>query len=126
MQSPHFGALVLAACVGQPRKFPEVGVKKPAEPDALAFSCRSDPVHPIVPVSRADQRKAVAADRQTAVERARAMLEQGTALRRHTGLEIRLVLANRESRPVEEGNDLVEKTDIAGDFKVMEDRVRQP
>ena len=54
------------------------------------------------------------------------MLEQGTALRGHTGLEIRLVLANRESRPVEEGNDLVEKTDIAGDFKVMDDRVRQP
>ena len=101
-------------------------MEKPAEPDAFAFPRGTDPVHPIVPVSRADQRKAVAANRQTAVERARAMLEQGTALRRHTGLEIRLVLANRESRPVEEGNDLVEKTDIAGDFKVMEDRIRQP
>src|SRR4030095_10244378 len=29
MQSPHFGALVLAAQVGHPRKFPEVGVQKP-------------------------------------------------------------------------------------------------
>ena len=68
----------------------------------------------------------MAANRQTAVQSARAMLEQGAALRGHTGLEIRLVLANRESRPVEEGNDLVENTDIAGHFKVMEDRVRQP
>ena len=68
----------------------------------------------------------MAANRQTAVEGARAMLEQGAGLRGYSGLEIRLVLADRESRPVEEGNDLVEKTDIAGDFKVMEDRVRQP
>jgi hypothetical protein len=29
-------------------------VKKPAEPHALASSRRSDPVHPVVPVTRAD------------------------------------------------------------------------
>src|SRR5687768_12548548 len=126
MQSPHFGALVLAARIGEPGKLPEVGVKKPAEPHALAFSSSSDTVHPIVPVSRADQRQAVVAHCQTAVERARAMLEQSGALRGHTGLEVRLVLLSRENRPIEEGNDLVEKTNIAGYFKVMDDRVRQP
>jgi hypothetical protein len=41
-------------------------------------------------------------------------------------LEVRLVLPGRENRPVEEGNDLVEKTDIAGYFKVVDDRVWQP
>ena len=101
-------------------------MEKPAEPDALAFPCGTDPIHPVVPVSRADQRKAVAPNRQTAVERACAMFEQGAVLRGHTWLEIRLVLPSRESRPVEEGNDLVEETDIAGDFKVVDDRIRQP
>ena len=126
MQSPRLGALVLPACVGQPRKLPEDGVQKPAEPDALAFPFLADPVHPVIPVSRADQRQAVAPDRQAAVERARAMFEQGPVLCGHPWLEIRLVLPRRESRPVEEGNDLVEESDIAGDFQVVDDRVRQP
>ncbi len=54
MEPPGLSAPVLATRIGQPGKFPECGVKKPAEPDALAFSCSSDPVHPIVPVPRAD------------------------------------------------------------------------
>jgi hypothetical protein len=62
MKAPPFGALVFAACLGKASKFPKYSVKKPAKPDALAISCRSDPVHPIVPVSSADQRKTVAAD----------------------------------------------------------------
>src|SRR4029450_13278326 len=95
-----------------PRKFPEVGVKNPAEPDAFAFAPGTDPVHPIVPVSRADQRKAVAANRQTAVERAWPMFEKCTALRGHAWLEIRLVLPSRERWPVEEGNNFVEETDM--------------
>jgi hypothetical protein len=47
-------------------------------------------------------------------------------LRGHTWCEIRLVFSVRESRSIEEGDYLIEETDIAGDFKVVEDRVRQP
>ena len=101
-------------------------MKKPSEPDALAFSCGADPVHPIVPVSRADQRQPVAAHRQTAIERARAVLEQGAALRGHARLEIQIFLPRRERRPVEEGNDLVENSEIVGDFQVLNDHIRQP
>ena len=68
----------------------------------------------------------MAPDRQAAVERARAMFEQGAALCGHAWLEIRLVLSSREERPIEEGHDLVEELDIAGDFKVVDDRIRQP
>src|SRR5262245_33512459 len=54
VQSPRFGTLVFTACIGKPGEFPEYGVEKTSEPDALAFSSRSDPIHAIVPVSRAD------------------------------------------------------------------------
>jgi hypothetical protein len=57
-------------------------------------------VHPVVPVSRADQWKVRAPDRQAAVERAGAMLEQGPVLCGHVWLEIRFVLPGCEERPV--------------------------
>jgi hypothetical protein len=54
------------------------------------------------------------------------MFEKSTALFGNTRLEVRLLLPSRERRSVEEGNDLVEKTDVAGDFKVVNNHVRQP
>src|SRR5262245_2339419 len=45
MQSPRFGALVFAADIGKPGKFPEHSVEKTSEPNALALSSRSDPIH---------------------------------------------------------------------------------
>ena len=48
------------------------------------------------------------------------MLEQGAGLRRHVGLEIRIFLPRRESGTIEKGNDLVEKTEIVGDFQGIE------
>lgn len=54
------------------------------------------------------------------------MFEQAPVLCGHTWLEIRLVLSGREGWSFEEGNDLVEETDIACDFKVVDNRVRQP
>jgi hypothetical protein len=35
-------------------------------------------------------------------------------------------LPGRKSRPIEEGDGLVEESDIACDFKVVDDCVRQP
>src|SRR5262249_45723852 len=107
MQAPCFGAAVLAARVGEPGKLPKYGVQEPAEPDAFALSSGADPVHAVVPVSRPHQRKAVLSNRQTTVERARAVLEHGGPVFRHMGLEIRLVLSRRQRRPVEERNGFI-------------------
>ena len=126
MQSPLLSALVLATGIGQPGKFPEYRVKKPSKPDTLAFSCGPDQVHPIVPVSRADQREPVASHPETAIERARAVLEQGPALRGHARLEIKIFLPRRERRPVEKGNDLLENSEIGSDFQVLNDHIGQP
>src|SRR5262245_13713620 len=48
VQSPRFGALVFTSRIGKPGKFPEHSVEKTSEPDALALSSRSDPIHAIV------------------------------------------------------------------------------
>src|ERR1044071_4908081 len=101
-------------------------MKSPAEPYALPFSRRSDAVHAVVPVSRAHQGQTVASNRETAVERARTMLEDRPGFRRYMGLKICLFLVRREPRSVEERNDLIQQTRIARDFEIMADRVRQP
>jgi hypothetical protein len=65
----------------------------------------------------------VAPDRQAAVERAGAMFEQGPVLGGYTWLEVRLVLLGRKGRPIEEGHDLVQESDIACHFQVVDDCV---
>jgi hypothetical protein len=66
----------------------------------------------------------VAADRQAAVERACTVLEEGGGLRRYVGLEIRIFLPRRESGTVEERDDLLEKTDIPCELKVLNNYIR--
>ena len=66
------------------------------------------------------------ANRQAAIESARAVLEQGAGLRGHPGLEIQIFLLRRERGTVEKGNDLIEESEIVGDFQVLNDRIRQP
>ncbi len=80
MQSPHFGALALSACVGQSRKLPENDVEEPTEPDELAFAFMGDSVYPVVPIPRSVQRQAVTAIGKTTVKCACAMLEHGPVL----------------------------------------------
>ena len=70
------GARRLAARLGERREGRERRVQEPAEPDALALAAVADPVHAVVPVAGADQRQAVRADGEAAVERARAVLEE--------------------------------------------------
>ena len=59
----------------------------------------------------ADQRQAVRADREAAVEGPRAVLEQRGVLLGDHRLEERVVLAGAEGRPFEEGHHLVEHPD---------------
>jgi len=68
----------------------------------------------------------VAANRQTAIESACAMLEQGAGLCGHAGLEIRIFLPGREGGAVEEWNDLVEKSDIFCELQILKNNVGQP
>ena len=51
-------------------------MEKPAQPDTFPFTVLADAIHPVVPVSRAHQRKPVYADAQAAIQSAGAMLEQ--------------------------------------------------
>ena len=60
--APHGGAPLVAAILGHRREALEGRMEKPPEPDALAAPGRADPVHPVVPVARADQGEAVRAD----------------------------------------------------------------
>ncbi len=86
----------------------------------------ADPVHAIVPVSPANQREAMAPDRQAPVEGARAVLEQGPRRFGDVGLEIHITLPGREGHPLEERNNFIEQAGLPGDLKVVENRVRQP
>ena len=75
-------ALVLAAGVGQFGKARQQRELEPGQPDAFALAAFADPVHPVVPVARADQRQAVSAAVEADVDRPRAVLEQRAALDR--------------------------------------------
>ena len=50
---------------------------KPCQPDTLALSVPTDPVHAVIPVSRADQRKVVSSPGQAFLQRPLTMIEQG-------------------------------------------------
>ena len=80
VRAPHARTLSFAAGFGDRRPLGEGRVQEPAEPDALAPALGADSIHPIVPVAGADQRQAVAADREAPVERACAVLEERGAL----------------------------------------------
>ncbi len=50
-------------------------MKEPAEPDAFALAAGADQIEAVVPVSRADQRQAVATDRKALVKGPSAVFE---------------------------------------------------
>ena len=124
--APRGGAPLVAAILGHRREALEGGMEKPPEPDALAAPGRADPVHPVVPVARADQGKAVRADGKGPVEGPRAVLEERGPLRGHGGLEVRFHLTRGKDRSVEEGHDLIQNSAVARRFHVVDDGVRQP
>ena len=98
---------------------------KPGKPDAFAFSGTADPVHTVVPVSRAHQRKAVSAACK-ALERSFAMLDQGDP--NLPGLEqgVAILFIFGEGRSLKKGDLLTQDRDVAGRTDVSAGRERQP
>src|SRR2546422_7547210 len=101
-------------------------IRRPPRSTLFPYTTLFRSVHPVVPVPGPHQRETVAPDRQAAVERAGAVLEQRTPLSGHAWLEIRLGLPGGEERPPEERNDLVEEARVFGDLEIPEDPVRKP
>ena len=83
----------IAARIGDACEGVERGVQQPAKPDTLAATAFADAVHAIVPIAAADQRQAMAADRQAGVQRTGAMLVEAGGLVRDGRLEEAIALA---------------------------------
>ena len=73
-----------------------------------------------------NQRQAVAADRKTEIESARAVFVQRAVLFGDRRQKIRFIFAGAESGTVEKWNHLVENAEIAGDLDIMSGGKRQP
>ena len=65
---------LLAARFRERREGRQRRVQEPAQPDALAPALVTDPVHPVVPVARPDERQPVRAEREAPVDRRRAVV----------------------------------------------------
>ena len=80
VRPPFRRARRVAARIGQICEGVKRGVQHPAKPDAFALAACADTVHAVVPVAAADQRQAVAADRQAGVQGPGAMLVEAGSL----------------------------------------------
>ena len=116
----------LAARLGEAREVPEIRAEEPAEPDALALAAGADPIHPVVPVAASHQGQPVAAGREAAVERPRAVLEERRRLSGNLRFEIAFRLFRLERRAREKRNRLVEDGVIARDLDVVVHGVGEP
>jgi hypothetical protein len=101
-------------------------VQEEAEPGALAAPLAADAVHAVVPVAGADQRQAVGAAGQPAVDGAQAVLEEGAPLGGHLRLQVGLVGSLGQRRRGEVGHHLVEHAGVAGGGHVARRHVGQP
>jgi hypothetical protein len=86
-QARGFGAVASGAAfvvlgVADRRELGEHGVEEEAEPRALAAARGADAVEAVVPVAAANERKAVRARRDAALDRAHAVLVDRAGLRR--------------------------------------------
>ena len=67
---------IVAARLGERYERAQGDVQEPTQPDALAPPLMAHTVHAVVPVAGADQRQPVHTDREAAVERRGAVVEQ--------------------------------------------------
>jgi hypothetical protein len=93
---------------------------------ALAAALAADGVHAVVPVAAAEQRQPVRTDRERALDRTQAVLEQRRALAGSRGPRVDLELARLERRPRQERDRLLEHGLVAGELDVAPGRERQP
>ncbi|MNS56575.1 hypothetical protein D3C86_1307860 [compost metagenome] len=101
--------------------------EKPSQPDALPLAASAHQVHPVVPVTTADQRQAVFTRQADAtVDAARTVLEQRCADLSHHGLEEQVVVPGSERRPVEKGDALVKHPGVIRSHHIGRRGERQP
>ena len=116
VEPPGLGTFMFTARIRNFGKLPKNRVQEPAEPNAFSLAMLADAIHAVVPVARAHQWQAVAADRETAVQRARAMFKQRRASLRNTRLEIGFVLALGQRIALQKRHDFVQHGRFAGRF----------
>ena len=104
----------------------EHSAQEERHPHAFAAALPAHPVHPVVPVAAAEEREAVGADFERAVERAAAVLVEIGCDTRPARREERFVLARAERARGEERNTLGEDRAVACCFDVLRGCVRQP
>src|ERR687894_323192 len=75
----------VTAGISDSSKRRQQGRQEPSKPDALTMTLCSDLVHPIVPVTRADQRQPMGADLEGSGDRARAVLVERDLCRQSDG-----------------------------------------
>src|SRR6185437_9286832 len=93
--------------------------EKPREPDAFAFPLDTDAVHPVVPITGANERQPMVADGAGAVDRSRTMLVQGPRLRAHRRQIVDLLFVIVERAHLEVWRARVQHAAVAGDANVM-------
>src|SRR5688572_20554406 len=101
-------------------------VEEPAHPYTLALSFVTYSIHSIIPVAGADQRQAMAPQREASIDGARAVLEHGGAVRGYFRLKIGLALAFREWLSFQKGHSLFEHVRITSRLDVVRDGIGQP
>ena len=101
-------------------------MEEEAQPGALAAALPAHAVHPVVPVSAAEERQPVRAGGQALVDRAQAVLEERAALGGDARLDVGLLLVRGERWRFQERHALVEDTRVPGRPRVVRGRVRQP
>ena len=99
---------------------------EPAEPHALAAAAVPDTVHAVVPVAGADQRQAVGAPGEPALDRANAVLVERRAFGRHLRLAVVFQLPRLELGCLQERHLHVQHGAITRGGHVMGPRVGQP
>ena len=116
----------IAAGLGVLGESPQGSDQEPREPHTLPPALHTHPVHPVVPVTDADQGKPVRAGGAGSLERSQAVLVHARALLGDLGQVVHLVLIRFQRAHAEKGDGLVEHGRVAGDAHIVIDHVRQP
>jgi len=112
--------------VTQGRKVHEHAVEEKSQPCAFALAAMAHPVHAVVPVATAKQRKAMEPGGVAAINRAHAMFEQRAVVGRHCGRRVHVLLAARQRRGRQVRHLFVQHARVARAADVLGHHVGQP
>src|ERR1700722_1714593 len=99
-------------------------MQEPTQPNTLSFSFQADPVHAVVPISSAHQRKAMTSGIQAAIERSRAVFEQTRAICGTIRLKIRFQLSMTEFIAFKKRNHFIQNFCVSRRLNKMNYGVR--